>query len=230
MLKTPRRPGSRPPARARPLQEDTRSRILDAAERLFAERGIDAVSIRAVLKEAGVNGALANYHFGSREGLVAELLKTRLGPLAAEQLRAIQEADSRAGATLEEVLGAYFAPAARAAAEQPNLGRLLSQLQLSANPEVRELGREAMRAVVEPFGAAVLKRLPASPDPVQFLLRFYMVFAVPFYFAAAWDVVLRSGRKRLPAGRLPDAEVLTRELVAFCAAGLRADVASGKER
>lgn len=230
MLKTTRRASRSGPAKARELPEDTRSRILEAAERLFAERGIDAVSVRAVLKEAGVNVALANYHFGSREGLVSELLKSRLGPLAAEQVRAIEEADGRGPqSSLEDVLRAYFAPAARAAAEQPTLGKLLSQLQLSANPAVRELGREALREVAEPFGNAVLKRLPASLAPVQLLLRYYMVFAVPFYFAAAWDVVLRSGRKRLPADQLPDAEVLTRELVAFCAAGLRAG-AAGKER
>jgi len=46
--------------------DDTPTRILDAAERLFAERGIESVSVRSILAAAGVNVALAHYHFGSR--------------------------------------------------------------------------------------------------------------------------------------------------------------------
>lgn len=203
--------------------DDTRTRILDTAERLFAERGVDAVSVRAVLKEAGVNVALAHYHFGSREGLVEELLKSRAAPLAEEQLRAIDEVDARGeNASLEEVLRAYFSPAARAAVERPRFGKLFAQLQLSANPAVRELGREALRRVLLRLGEALMKRLPNHLEPRGFLLRFYTVFAIPFYFAAHWDLVMQSARKRLPADALPDETTLTQELVAFCAAGLRA--------
>jgi len=43
---------------------------MDAAERLFAERGIDAVSLRTINAEAGYSVAALHYHFGTRDGLV----------------------------------------------------------------------------------------------------------------------------------------------------------------
>ncbi|WP_030171954.1 TetR/AcrR family transcriptional regulator [Spirillospora albida] len=50
---------------------DTRERLLDAAERLYAERGVDAVSLREILQEAGARNATAvQYHFGDRAGVV----------------------------------------------------------------------------------------------------------------------------------------------------------------
>src|SRR5437588_736604 len=52
---------------------DTRSRILDGAEELFGERGLDRVSIRDITRKAKVNLAAINYHFGSKEDLIAEI-------------------------------------------------------------------------------------------------------------------------------------------------------------
>ena len=43
---------------------DTRERLLSAGERLFATRGIDAVSVRDITDAAGANLAAINYHFG----------------------------------------------------------------------------------------------------------------------------------------------------------------------
>jgi AcrR family transcriptional regulator len=45
---------------------DTKERILDAAERLFAERGFAGTSLRSVTKQAGVNLAAIHYHFGAK--------------------------------------------------------------------------------------------------------------------------------------------------------------------
>ena len=53
----------------RPGGEESRARILDAAGRLFADRSFDGVSVREIAREAGVNGAAINYHFGSKEAL-----------------------------------------------------------------------------------------------------------------------------------------------------------------
>jgi AcrR family transcriptional regulator len=227
MIKPPRRK-PRPARRPREVPEDTRARILDAAERLFAERGVDAVSVRSVLKEAGVNVALAHYHFGSREGLIEELLRTRVTAHEGTLIQAVEVVDARGEeSSLEDVLRAYFAPFARMIIEKPTLGKLLAQLQFSANPEVRERGREAMRPVLGRIGAAIVKRLPGSVTPGQVLLRVYLAISAPFYFSAQWDVVMRSAQKRV-SGQPPGAGELTEELVAFCAAGLRAGGAEAR--
>lgn len=52
--------------------EDTRSRLLSAASRLFAEKGYDHATVRDICAAAGVNIALVNYHFKSKEGLYKE--------------------------------------------------------------------------------------------------------------------------------------------------------------
>ncbi|WP_433478867.1 TetR/AcrR family transcriptional regulator [Spirillospora sp. CA-142024] len=50
---------------------DTRERLLDAAETLYAARGVDAVSLREILQEAGARNATAvQYHFGDRAGIL----------------------------------------------------------------------------------------------------------------------------------------------------------------
>jgi AcrR family transcriptional regulator len=53
----------------------TREGLIFAAKRLFAERGVDAVSLREVIREAGVKHATAvQYHFGDRDGLINAVL------------------------------------------------------------------------------------------------------------------------------------------------------------
>ena len=54
----------------------TRERILKAAERLFADRGYEETSIRAIVAKARVNQAAINYHFGGKDGLYREVLRT----------------------------------------------------------------------------------------------------------------------------------------------------------
>ena len=70
----------------------TRRRILNAAERLFAERGYDATSIRALVAKAGVNQAAINYHFGNKDGLYLEVLRDAFRTLTEHQLSHAQAA------------------------------------------------------------------------------------------------------------------------------------------
>lgn len=52
------------------MSEDVKTRILDAAKRLFAEKGFEATSVRQICEEAGANVALVSYHFGGKEKLL----------------------------------------------------------------------------------------------------------------------------------------------------------------
>ena len=70
------------PSRTASNGEATRRRILTVAERLFAQRGLDAVSIRDVTEAAKANTAAIHYHFGSKRKLVGAILERRAGELA----------------------------------------------------------------------------------------------------------------------------------------------------
>ena len=71
--------------RGRPPADDDanpRERLLDAAERLFAERGFEGTPLRAVAEAAGVNPALVSYYFGGKRGLLEAVFEQALEPMA----------------------------------------------------------------------------------------------------------------------------------------------------
>jgi AcrR family transcriptional regulator len=61
-----------------PRINDKREDILDIAERLFAEQGFEAVSVREISREAEINIAMISYYFGSKEKLYEEIIKRKL--------------------------------------------------------------------------------------------------------------------------------------------------------
>lgn len=85
--------------------EITRERILRAAERLFAERGYDATSVRAIVAKARVNQAAVNYHFAGKEGLYGEVLRTAFRALTEQQLAHAAEAETM---SREQALGEFI--------------------------------------------------------------------------------------------------------------------------
>ena len=207
-----------------PPGQETQDRILDTAERLFAERGIEGVSVRSILAEAGVNAALANYHFGNREGLIDALLRRRLAPLNEERIRLLDEIDAGGkAAALEDVLRAFFGPAGRWIFTRPDLARLLAHMQGSPNPEIRAMHRRHFGDVVERFAEALTARLPAHVTPMQRVCRFFFTLGTGLITSASGADMAQVARERFGPAAVPDADSLVEEIVAFCAAGLRAD-------
>ena len=65
----------------------TRERLLRAGERLFAERGIDGVTVREINQLAGQrNSSALHYHFGSREGLLNEIRARHREPIEVRRI------------------------------------------------------------------------------------------------------------------------------------------------
>ncbi len=90
---------------------DIKERILNAAERIFEEQGLEAVSLRAVTSEAGVNIAAVNYHFGSKAALLKAMTQRFFTSVNAEQLQRLAVLEGRErGVTVTELLLAYAAP------------------------------------------------------------------------------------------------------------------------
>jgi len=78
---------------------------MKAAERLFAERGYDATSIRAIVAKARVNQAAINYHFEGKDGLYREVLRTALRALTEQQL---EHADEMQAMSREAALAEFI--------------------------------------------------------------------------------------------------------------------------
>lgn len=91
----------------------TRERIVDTAERLFAEQGIDAVSLNEIVQVAGVNSAAVHYHFRSKEGLVDAILTRGTAAWADERERMLDELDGKARPRLRDVVAAMVLPTTR---------------------------------------------------------------------------------------------------------------------
>jgi TetR/AcrR family transcriptional regulator, regulator of cefoperazone and chloramphenicol sensitivity len=85
--------------------EVTRDRITKAAERLFAERGYDGTSIRAIVAKARVNQAAINYHFEGKDGLYREVLRSAFRAMTEDQLAHAAEVKTM---TREEALREFI--------------------------------------------------------------------------------------------------------------------------
>src|SRR5712672_4433113 len=109
-----KRGAGRLPARADGEDEEagTRDRILKTAERLFAERGFNGVSVRDLAGAANVNIASIGYHFRNKEGLLAEVYRRHCEPMIEERLRGLEAAAPLAGAArVAAIIEAFVRPA-----------------------------------------------------------------------------------------------------------------------
>jgi len=98
-----------------------REAMIDAAERLVAEEGVAACSLREVQALAGQrNKSAAHYHFGSRDGLVEAIVETRMGPINAARLALIDELDAQGrGDDLRGLVEVLVDPLADATLRRP---------------------------------------------------------------------------------------------------------------
>ena len=88
--------------------EETRERILSAAQELFSEKGFEATSVRDITTEAGCNVASVNYHFGGKDNLYLETFRSMLVVLREQRLAVLGELMARDPApTLEEFLESF---------------------------------------------------------------------------------------------------------------------------
>lgn len=92
------------------LAMPTDQRLVLAAERLFAERGVDAVSLRAVMAAAGTNVASVHYHFGSKDALIEALIRQRSDAVAARRTVLLDEMEQTGAVTARGLAEAFVVP------------------------------------------------------------------------------------------------------------------------
>ncbi|HUP03155.1 MAG TPA: TetR/AcrR family transcriptional regulator [Bryobacteraceae bacterium] len=189
---------------------ETKDKILDAAERLFGERGYAETSLRHIIADAGVNLAAIHYHFGSKEDLLVQLVRRRAEPINAGRLAALDQAEAEAGpasVSVEKILEAFLLPAAEAAAKRPEMTRLMGRLHAEGciPPGIKSY----FTPMVERFIAAARRALPHLPEE-ELLWRLR---------ASAGAMAFTMLEPHAPQG---DYLARARQLVAFVSGGLRA--------
>jgi len=97
-------------SKQRASSDNTRDKILDAAEILFGERTFDTVSLRDITQKADVTLALASYHFGTKERLYAEVVGRRASVLCDMRRRRLAELEAGGRLTTETIMDAFMRP------------------------------------------------------------------------------------------------------------------------
>jgi len=147
---------------------DTRKRLLEAAESLFIDSGYEAMSLRQVTAKADANLAAVNYHFGSKEALMQELLAQRLDQLNRERLQLLGacEAQWPNGLDAAAVLGILFIPAFRIS-HDGNGGklfmRLLGRVYSDHSPFISNYLQAHYKPIFGRFFDAFSRALPSLP-------------------------------------------------------------------
>jgi AcrR family transcriptional regulator len=199
----------------------TGDRILDAAEKRFADQGF-ATSLRSITAGAGVNLAAVNYHFGSKDGLIRAVFARRLGPLNRERLRLLDEIEGNAAGpdSLEAVVEAFIGPAIRMShdAQGATFMRLFGHTLSQRDDRIMQLFTEQFRVVVDRFSAALGRALPHLDRTEVFWRLLFMVGSMAHTMALSDKLPAISGG----ACETADVEATIRRLVPFVAGGMRA--------
>ncbi len=162
----------------------TREKLLDTAERRFAEHGLEGVSLRSINAEAGLSPAALHYHFGSKQALVEALLQRQMPALMERRRQLLDALDDGDAPSARAVLTALAQPLAELLAEGGEAGlrylRLVQRLQADRDLDPRYVV-DRFPGGVERLVPLLERALPELPRPV---LQLRLGLAI--------DVMLRS--------------------------------------
>jgi AcrR family transcriptional regulator len=204
-------------------QTATTARIIDAAERLFAEWGYNGVSVRMIARAASSNLAAINYHFGDKIGLLREIFARRVRPISAERVRGL-EALLSAGEEIDiaEAVRGFIAPSVRGIRGDlgaQNFRRLAGRASTDPTPEVRKVIYEVYDEVALRY-IEVLRKACPHLDEQEFYWRLTFIYGAMLYTNADTGRVQQLAGKRFDSS---DSEVAIDCMVQFLTAGLEAE-------
>ena len=161
---------------------DTRATIVAAAERIFADAGLEGARMDAIAAKAGVNKALLYYYFRSKEELYAAILESHLQEFRRRALE-ILSANGSARSTLLRYMSLHF----DFLSQRPFFPRLIHRLMTTAGQPARRLFQEysvpLYRKLVEVVERGIRARELRSVDSHHTV--YSLVALTVFYFSAA---------------------------------------------
>lgn len=209
----------------------TKKAILDAAERLFVEKGHESASMRDITLLAKVNLAAVNYHFGSKDELIIAVMKRRLGAINNERLRLLDQLEAEAnGKPLKPslIVNAFFGSLLEHAGNEQHDGgiflRLLEQTMVNPSGFISAIVAKENALVFERYKQAFFKALPGVPEE-EIIWRFQFMLGATSYAISGIKALLEvTEHNPSDSAKLYDQydHKLKPRLLSFILGGLRA--------
>jgi AcrR family transcriptional regulator len=214
------------PVKMSEKSENSRTRLLDAAEVLFAEKGFEKTTVRDITTAGHCNVASINYHFKNKDNLYREVYVRRVRQLRQVRFAAIDGVMSRGReAKLEELIGTY----ARSFLEplvDTQSGQAVTMLMTREMNEPRlpkEIFFEEMVWPVQERLEAAIAGLCPEVDGESLIASIQAIVGQLLHYIRMRE--LHQANPQLPAP--PETEAMIEHLVRFSAAGIRAFAGKG---
>ncbi len=177
----------------------SRATILEAAGRIFAERGLSGARTDAIAAAAGVNKALLYYYFKSKEDMYWAILEEQITQFHRKALALLSEDGSAA-----EMLLRYVSSHFDFIRAHPHYPRLFQRMMMAREPRAERLVAERMAPVARKMGMVLRRGIRDGElrrcDPLHAAVS--LVALTVFYFGAAPIIRVISGRDPLKAVNL----------------------------
>ena len=200
----------------KPQDTGTVDRLLDTAEKLFAEHGYDGVGMRQLAGEAKVNLGAATYHFGSKAALFTETFMRRFRPTNAERLRLLNQAEAAAGGKplpVETIVECMIRPPFESGIAHPVFHLFLARNLFKPPPFLFAALHKDLAPNVERFIDAFRRALPGLPDDLLGLRSMWGMGVLLQFSARAREIPGMDNPKLH--------EPFLREMVRFISAGMQ---------
>lgn len=195
-------------------------RLLASASRLFALTGVGATSIRAIIRDAGVNLNAIHYHFGSRRGLLAAVWDREMEPIRAERDLAMKHL--RETPEARDVLDAMYRPVLRRGLSPPQSAEargllVIQQIRNDPSLDARAVLAAHEDEIAPAFERVLSRALRCPPRRLAPLLVFIN--------GAAWDAAAQAVLAALAGARL---KLSVNRFFDFATAGMLSALREGR--
>lgn len=207
-------------------RSNTKEKILDAAENLFAARGFRGTTMRAITDKADVNLAAINYHFGSKKSLLEEVIKRRIIPLnriRSEKLKEVRDIAKNKGCApdVRDVLCAFIEPTLQFKDSSPGAKNFLSLIGRSfTDPDntVRQVFLKFIKPLFQLFFEITCEALPQHPRELIFLRLHFAIGSLLHAIHVCGNIKPESIGMKIET----DSKSLINQIIPFVTAGMKA--------
>ncbi|WP_319824624.1 TetR/AcrR family transcriptional regulator [Thalassovita sp.] len=200
--------------------QETHRKVLDAAEKMFSDRGFDGTTVRDIAARAGVTAALVTFHGGPKEHLFETVVERRAQELSALRMARLNAILAAGDPDLRALLKAFIHPFLDIARDRDPgwlaYARLVAMV--SADARWADLTRRCFDPTAQRFAQEMARCLPGVPVRDVAAGFVFTVSAMLSLCTSQWRVDVLAGHEPSP----PLDPKLLEKLLNFCEAGLLA--------